>query len=116
MASVRPAQDAANMIAWLREAANELEKAHTLLDDCQVPRALRESIPMTLSARIGFFGGMIGLLNKSTPAFLALEDEELAILNSLVTYAAENVPGGLKAREQNVAQIVGRETLRRGCR
>jgi hypothetical protein len=32
---------------------------------------------------------------------------ELAILNSLVTYAAEHIPGGLRSDEQEVAQIVG---------
>lgn len=32
---------------------------------------------------------------------------QLAILNSLVTYAAENVPGGLKDDEREVAKIVG---------
>lgn len=30
-----------------------------------------------------------------------------AILNSLVTFAAENVPGGLSQEEQEVAKIVG---------
>lgn len=33
--------------------------------------------------------------------------KQLAILNSLVTYAAENVPGGLSEDEQEVAKIVG---------
>jgi hypothetical protein len=32
---------------------------------------------------------------------------EIAILNSLVTYAAENIPGGLKEREAEIAKIVG---------
>lgn len=33
--------------------------------------------------------------------------QQLAILNALVTYAAENVPGGLSEEEREVAQIVG---------
>lgn len=36
---------------------------------------------------------------------------ELAILNSLVTYAAEHVSGGLTMEEQEVARIVGRWVL-----
>lgn len=37
-----------------------------------------------------------------------MTSKRLAILNSLVTFAAENVPGGLSADEREVAQIVGR--------
>src|SRR3954469_12232866 len=37
--------------------------------------------------------------------------KQLAILNALVTFAAENVPGGLSEDEREVAQIVGRWTL-----
>jgi hypothetical protein len=37
-----------------------------------------------------------------------MEPKQVAILNSLVTYAAENVPGGLSSEETEVAQIVGR--------
>lgn len=33
---------------------------------------------------------------------------ELIILNSLVTFAAENIPGGLNSEETEVAQMVGR--------
>lgn len=33
--------------------------------------------------------------------------EQLSILNAMVTYAAENVPGGPSEDEQEVAQIVG---------
>lgn len=33
--------------------------------------------------------------------------EQLATLNALVTFAAENVPGGLSEDEQEVARIVG---------
>lgn len=33
--------------------------------------------------------------------------QQIAILNSLVTFAAENVPGGLSEEERKVAQIVG---------
>lgn len=37
--------------------------------------------------------------------------KQLGILNALVTYAAENVPGGLSEDEQEVARIVGIATL-----
>lgn len=40
------------MVAWLREAADEIEKAHALLDDLKVPRGRSEGIEMTLAARI----------------------------------------------------------------
>lgn len=33
--------------------------------------------------------------------------QQLAVLNSLVTYAAENIPGGLSDDEIEVARIVG---------
>src|SRR4051812_2926430 len=36
---------------------------------------------------------------------------EIRILNSLVTYTAEHVPGGLTADEREVAQIVGQWAL-----
>lgn len=36
-----------------------------------------------------------------------MTSKQLAILNSLVTYAAENVPGGLSEDEREVAKIVG---------
>lgn len=110
---IRPGQDAEKMIAWLREAADELEKAHKLLDDCGVPRVLRDEVPMTLAARIAVMSGMIGLMNASATVRPALTDEQQGILNSLVTYAAENVPGGLSDREQVVARIVGEWALAR---
>lgn len=40
-----------------------------------------------------------------------MTQHELAILNSLVTFAAENVPGGLTSEETEVAKIVGRWVL-----
>lgn len=43
-----------------------------------------------------------------------MTSQQLAILNSLVTYAAENVPGGLSAEEQEVARIVGAAALLSG--
>ena len=33
--------------------------------------------------------------------------QQLAILNALVTYAAENIPGGISDEEREVAKIVG---------
>jgi hypothetical protein len=40
-----------------------------------------------------------------------MTSQQLSILNALVTFAAENVPGGLSADEREVAQIVGRWAL-----
>lgn len=37
--------------------------------------------------------------------------KQLAILNALVTYTAENVPGGLHDDERAVARVVGRWAL-----
>jgi hypothetical protein len=39
--------------------------------------------------------------------------QEIVILNSLVTYAAENIPGGLNEQEQAVALIVGQWATQR---
>lgn len=36
---------------------------------------------------------------------------DIAILNSLVTFAAENIPGGLSEDEEEIARIVGAWTL-----
>jgi hypothetical protein len=36
-----------------------------------------------------------------------MNSKQLSILNSLVTYAAEHIPGGLNGEEREVAQIVG---------
>ena len=47
--------DAAKLVAWLREAADELEKAHRYLDDIDVPRRLLSSeVELTLVARIAY--------------------------------------------------------------
>lgn len=43
-----------------------------------------------------------------------MTSKQLAILNGLVTYAAENVPGGLSPDEQEVARIVGAAALLSG--
>lgn len=37
--------------------------------------------------------------------------KQLGHLNALVTFAAENIPGGLSKDEQQVAKIVGEATL-----
>lgn len=39
---------------------------------------------------------------------------QIGILNSLVTFAAENVPGGLSKDERTVARTVGRMAQARG--
>lgn len=36
-----------------------------------------------------------------------MNSRELSTLNSLVTYAAENIPGGLNSDEKAVARLVG---------
>lgn len=36
-----------------------------------------------------------------------MTDDEVATLNALVTYAAENIPGGLTTGERTVAKKVG---------
>lgn len=40
-----------------------------------------------------------------------LTDQQIGILNSLVTFAAEHVPGGLSDDEREVARIVGKVAL-----
>lgn len=37
-----------------------------------------------------------------------MTSQQLAILNAMVTFAAENIPGGISGDEREVAQIVGR--------
>lgn len=51
--------DAEKLVSWLREGADELEKAHALLDAEGVPRTLIEGDPteMTLAARIAYAMG-----------------------------------------------------------
>lgn len=50
--------DAEKLVAWLREGADELEKAHAVLDDEGVPRSLPGSdVECTLAARIAFAFG-----------------------------------------------------------
>lgn len=39
---------------------------------------------------------------------------DFAILNALVTFAAENIPGGLTEEERRVAQIIGRIASQEG--
>lgn len=36
-----------------------------------------------------------------------MDQAQLNVLNALVTFAAENIPGGLSEDEQEVAKIVG---------
>lgn len=40
-----------------------------------------------------------------------MNQQDLSTLNSLVTYAAENIPGGLNTDEQAIARIVGIWTI-----
>lgn len=45
-------KDAEKLVAWLREAATELEKAHRVLDDENVPREAANGVTYSLAARI----------------------------------------------------------------
>lgn len=46
-------RDGDTLVAWVREAADEIEKAHAFLDDCGVPRSLPGTeVECTLAARI----------------------------------------------------------------
>lgn len=47
-------RDGDTLVAWLREAADELEKAHAILDHYGVPRSVPGTEPAecTLAARI----------------------------------------------------------------
>lgn len=47
-------RDGDTLIAWLREGADELEKAHAFLDHLEVPRSIPGNGPTecTLAARI----------------------------------------------------------------
>jgi hypothetical protein len=47
-------RDGDKLVAWLREAADELEKAHAFLDHLGVPRSIpgNEPVECTLAARI----------------------------------------------------------------
>lgn len=51
--------DGDRMVAWVREAADELEKAHAFLDAHGVPRALNpdDAVECTLAARIALAFG-----------------------------------------------------------
>lgn len=44
--------DADELIAWVREAADELERAHRILDDAGAYRNAEDGIPLTLALRI----------------------------------------------------------------
>lgn len=58
-AEKEPEQDADKLVAWMREAADELEKAHRYLDEvAQVPRENPDTgNPFTLTARIAYRDG-----------------------------------------------------------
>lgn len=63
--------DAATLIAWTREAADELERAHYVLDILGAPRTLREEeTQLSLAARIRYAFGL-GL-----PDTVILDEEE----------------------------------------
>jgi hypothetical protein len=46
-------KDRETLPTWLREAADELEKAHRILDDLGAPEASPDGTPLSLAARIG---------------------------------------------------------------
>lgn len=51
--------DADTQVAWLRDGARDLEKAHAILDQLGVPRDNPESgNPFTLAARVAYLHGV----------------------------------------------------------
>ena len=47
--------DSDKLTAWMREAADEIDKAHVILDNYEVPRSLtNDGVEMTLAARINY--------------------------------------------------------------
>lgn len=50
--------DAETLVAWVREAADELEKAHAYLDECADAPRDRDGVQMTLAARIAWLDGL----------------------------------------------------------
>jgi len=44
--------DAERLVAWIREGADELEKAHAILDGAGIPRSTSAAAECTLAARI----------------------------------------------------------------
>jgi hypothetical protein len=55
--------DAEKLVAWLREAADELEKAHAFLDALGVPRQMPGTdVDCTLAARIGLLDDSQGFV------------------------------------------------------
>lgn len=55
-------RDGETLVAWLREGADELEKAHRLLDDLLIPRSLPGTkVECTLTARIALLAQTVGV-------------------------------------------------------
>lgn len=47
--------DSDKLTAWMREAADEIDKAHLILDSHDVPRSLtNDEVEMTLAARVDY--------------------------------------------------------------
>jgi hypothetical protein len=59
-------KDAEKLVAWVREAANELEKAHAFLDALGIPRGLSDA-DCTLAARISLLAGTPSNWTAETP-------------------------------------------------
>lgn len=54
----RDLTDAEKMVAWVREAADELENAHAMLDVLGAPAKSKDGTPYSLAARIARLGGI----------------------------------------------------------
>ena len=54
-------RDGDKLVAWLREAADELEKAHHILDDHGIPRSVHSDAECTLAGRIALVLDKAGL-------------------------------------------------------
>lgn len=51
--------DGEKLVAWVREAADELENAHHVLDTFDVPRRINPDAECTLAARIALLAGVV---------------------------------------------------------
>ena len=52
-------KDHEKLIAWLREAADELEKTHRVLYEMNVPENAPDGTPYSLAARVALLADMV---------------------------------------------------------
>lgn len=84
-------------------------------DTIEIPKAIRVEREMEdkRRARQASLGYYIQPYSEDRPPIRSdqLSPQQLRTLNALVTYAAENIPGGLVQPEREVAQIIGNWVL-----